>query len=686
MKKILFIIITFFSSISFVNASTDVSSFDELKTAIDNGESNIKITADISFNDVITINNNVIIDGKNKTFTRKDDYADSFISIVSGGFLEIKDAIIDGKASGWYMDYNNKFYLNGDEKSYVKVPTVSSDGDIISSNSLIKNEGDLILNNVTIQNNRSTVAGSILSGTGNNTINNSTLKHSCSLNSGGAISIQNGTTKITNTTFKDLVAGCGVTDYQGNSSSSGAIRAIPRGNLEIINSLFEDNFAQWNGGALTTYNENTIIRGTTFRHNMVGNDGSAIELISQNTSFDIDDSIFEKNIGFATNSQSLGTILCSHSVNNENTPLIFKNLIFRENEVAAGAAITDIFNKTYLNLENIEIYNNKASSGGGIYTQYSDYSIKNMNCHDNTGNGGCIYGYYDDESKVVIDNSIISNNKAKTGGGGIYTLGKELIIKNSQIVNNYATNYGGGIYAYGSLVSYNPNINIQNSIIKDNRAGKSGGGIAINDKENVFSKLVVDANSKIYNNHSDISGDDFVYARRGNPTPENMVSLNDVANVGINGIDGWYIDNQNDRFIETENPTKFEDYASNNGNTVYLKAAGINNLNYNLNGGENGKIFSVNMRYGTTYTITDEVPVLEGKTFKGWNTKIDGSGRWLHAGESYDGSDGYALYALYEPINFVNPETKNKIMSFMALVASSSLLAFLCKKYNYITL
>ena len=53
MKKFLFIIIIFFSSISLVNASTDVSSFDELKTAIDNGENNIKITSDISFNDVI---------------------------------------------------------------------------------------------------------------------------------------------------------------------------------------------------------------------------------------------------------------------------------------------------------------------------------------------------------------------------------------------------------------------------------------------------------------------------------------------------------------------------------------------------------------------------------------------------------------------------------------------------------
>ena len=90
-------------------------------------ESNVRPCAAPGFcaTNQCTINNNDTIMFFN---TRKDDYADSFISIVSGGFLEIKDAIIDGKASGWYMDYNNKFYLNGDEKSYVKVPTVSSDG------------------------------------------------------------------------------------------------------------------------------------------------------------------------------------------------------------------------------------------------------------------------------------------------------------------------------------------------------------------------------------------------------------------------------------------------------------------------------------------------------------------------------------------------------------------------------
>ena len=680
MKRLLFFLIIFFSLVSFVKASTNVSSFEELKTAIENGESDIKIIANFKFNDVITINSNVVIDGNIKMITRENGYTGSFISITSDGSLEMKDIIIEGGAPGWYMDYENRAYVNGDESSYVMVPTISSDDDIISDASLITNEGNLTLNNVVIENNRSTVSGSILSGIGNSTINDSTFKHSCSLVDDGGFFFRKGTTKINNSTFKDLVAGCGITDYKANVGNSGAIGANTSGYLEIIDSLFEDNFAQWNGGAVTTYNQNTVIKGTIFRHNMVGNDGSALQLISQNRSFSMEDTLFEKNIGFATNGQSLGTILCSYSVNTEDTPLLFKNIIFRENEAAAGGMIADRVYSPYLVFENIEVYNNKVHSGGAVYAQKANYSFKNLNCHDNVAsrNGGCICSY-SNTSKIEIDNSTISDNKAQRGGG-ITIYSKELAVNNSSIINNYSDEYGGGIFVYGTSQGYNSIVNIQNSIIKDNETGKYGGGVCIMDRENVFSKFTMDDVSKIYDNYAGISADDFMYERNGDSNADNLISLNDISKVGINGIDGWYNDNKDDRFVDTENLTKYENFASINGNNVYLKAAGINDIDYNLNGGENTKILGVTMRYGTTITITDEVPVFEGNKFDGWNTKIDGSGKWLRAGDTYDGSDGYIIYAIYSSIekekdDVINPETKDRII--LILILSIILLLFI---------
>ena len=687
MKKMLFLLGVYFFLINNVYASINVSSFLELKNAISNGENNIKITGNIKFNDSIAINSNVIINGNNKIIRRDNGYTGGFISIESGGSLEIKDVTIDGGAPGWYMDYDNRFYLNNDETSYVEVPTISSDDDIISTSSLISNEGNIVLNNVIIQNNRSTVPGSILSGNGNNTINNSTFKHSCSLSYGGGLSVK-GTTVIKDTIFKDLVAGCGL-DGDSNNVSSGAINASTGGNLEIIDSIFEDNYAQWNGGALTTYNQNTIIKGTTFRHNMVGNDGSALQLTSQNKSFSIDDSVFEKNVGFAIGKQSMGTIFCSYSTNTEDTPLLFKNLIFRENEAAVGGMIADRVYHPYLEFDNIEVYDNKVNSGGAIYAQSANYSANNLRCHDNKASsyGGCIAAYLRADAYLKINNSTIKDNKATKNGGGFWAYGGELFVKNSKIINNSSSSYGGGIYFDSHITG---DLRVQNTIIKDNNASSYGGGITFIDRENIFSKITVDNDSKIYDNHSEVAADDFMYGRYGDTNPDNIITLNDIGKAGINGIDGWYIDRKNDRFVDTENPTKYDDFANNNGNIIYLKAAGINDLKYDLNGGENDKIVGITMRYGTTFTVTDEVPIFEGKVFEGWNTKADGSGRWFHVGDTYDGSEGYVLYALYSEIEkdneidkkevieeekekFINPQTKDKIVIFIVIFIVSLL-------------
>ena len=678
MKKLFVTIICFVLMVTIADASTEVSSFDALKTAINSGSNDIKLTSNIIFNDSIEINSSVKINGNNKTITRDRNYIDSFLSITADGSLEIKDVTIDGGAAGWYMDYDNRFYLNGNEGSYVIVPTISSDDDVISSSSLIVNNGNAVLKNVTIQNNRSTVSGSILSGSGSTNINDSTFKHSCSLVSGGALSEKNGSLKIHNSTFKDLVAGCGPTEsVQG--STGGAISTAPTGDLEIIDSLFEDNYAQWNAGAVFTYNQNTVIKGTTFTHNMVGNDGFAMQVTSQRTTISVEDSIFEKNIGFSKISQSMGTIINSYSTNTVDNPIVYKNLIFRENEGATGGAMSDFKYSPYVKLENIEAYNNKVSAGGAIYANVANYSINNLNCHDNeAARGGCIYVYHSGESS--IDNSIIKDNKASKFGGGIAVIMGKLTTNNLLISNNTSDVDGGGVYVYGAFLGNDPLLYVNNSIIKDNYAKKNGGGISVKDLENINSKVSIDNASKLYDNHSGLAGDDFVYIRTGENNSENGITLNNVANAGINGIDGWYYDNENNRFVDIDKPTKFDDFINYKGSSIYLKAAGINDLEYNLNGGENGKILGVSIRYDTIYTVTDEVPIFDGKSFVGWNTKADGSGSWYYAGDEYDGSDGYVLYAQYSPIkkendSLINPETRDMIIIvFVLFIISFSLI------------
>ncbi|MCF8297698.1 MAG: right-handed parallel beta-helix repeat-containing protein, partial [Saprospiraceae bacterium] len=80
-----------------------------------------------------------------------------------------------------------------------------------------------------------------------------------------------------------------------------------------------------------------------------------------------------------------------------------------------------------------------------IYCEIKYGKAKESSIYNSNGGGLYIYNY----SKVVISNSIISNNIANYYGGGIYLESSNPIIKNSIICNNSATrgtssSYGGG--------------------------------------------------------------------------------------------------------------------------------------------------------------------------------------------------------------------------------------------------
>lgn len=244
------------------------------------------------------------------------------------------------------------------------------------------------------------------------------------------------------------------------------------------------------------------------------------------------------------------------------------------------------------------------------------------------------------------------NNSVTDSGGAINVAGGTLTVRNSSITGNSAGQSGGGILVRGYYDDRNPTLILENTLVKDNRAGVTGGGIAVTDHEINFSSVTVDNQSRIYDNSAAEAGDDFSYARDNNSNNEtgNTITLDNISLAGINGIDGWYNDNEDDRFRDTDNPTVFTAYVDNNGNVAfYLKAAGLSTGNYDGNGGETGAL-PVVVKYGDTYTVSDDKPSRDGYTFKSWNTRSDGSGITLVAGDTYDGSDGWTLYAQWEEI------------------------------------
>ncbi|SVD14250.1 uncharacterized protein METZ01_LOCUS367104, partial [marine metagenome] len=103
-------------------------------------------------------------------------------------------------------------------------------------------------------------------------------------------------------------------------------------------------------------------------------------------------------------------------------------------------------------IDNNIIINNSATSGGGIYSNPICCSPK---------------------PTIIISNNVISNNKATNHGGGISSTSTSytsLTITKNKISGNYSGDEGGGISFYSSTYVYNSVQDISNNTFTDNEA------------------------------------------------------------------------------------------------------------------------------------------------------------------------------------------------------------------------
>ena len=683
-NKLKILLFSFFIFPLCVKANTiNVNNYEQLKEAIQNNATEINIESDITYDSLITISNDIIIKGNNHKLNRDLNYSLGLFSISNTGRVTINDLTIDGGAPNWQMDIANGV---ANSSGYFRVDMINGENDIVATQPLILNSGELNIKKSTFQNirnnngNSTSSGGAIRSTSGTLTIEDTTFKHCASYREGGALYITGGDATINNSNFTDNTAGA---NYKGQTHG-GAIQINGANNVIIDNSTFKDNFAQHNGGAimLQVNGSNIKITNSNFKHNSAGNDGAALSLESRNTKhkIEITDTIFDDNQGLATASQSMGTIWLDSWKNDDTIPAEFKNIKFINNHTAHGSAFASYgTNSPYCILDNIESYNNKANGVGNFFFQSGTYLLNNANIHDNSsGNGGGIVTVGGD---AIVTNSKIKNNIATQRGGGAMAAFGTLTIKDSQVTNNHANTYGGGLSAYSMYASYGtPNLKLENVIVKDNSADISGGGLAIQDTGNSHSIINIDNASKIYDNSATTAADDILYTQ-ANSTAGANITLDNISIANLLGIDGWYFDEENDRFKDTDNPTVFEDIIENDGSIAfYLKAAGIFEADYDGNGGTT-KALPVKIKYGNTYIVDDDIPIREGYTFEGWNTKANGSGTSLKAGDEYDGKDGMLLYAIWSPKGqLINPETGSNLIKIILILITVIALAVITIK------
>jgi hypothetical protein len=310
------------------------------------------------------------------------------------------------------------------------------------------------------------------------------------LQSTGWLGIRYDNTPVTNgqSSFKYCTIEYGRADIAGDDQGGG-MYFNNFGNCIISNTVIQNCYAQYGGGAIFGMNTWITISRDSFYNNDANNGGPGIHL--QNSTSAIDSSLFVgsgimsyQSYLDISNSYFLKCIRIGavHVTDNlfSGASFLIRNNVFdscSSSGVLAGGAIT-IFECEAKVEHNIFKNNQAEGAGGAINCLARPSSIK--------GKG------------LFISNNLFNKNRSKTflasytpfGGGAISFTNYNGTVINNTIVNNYSDTAGGAIFcAEGSSPSFYNNIIFDNTI-------KSG-------VENIF---VLDNPSDPNFYHNDVQG------------------------------------------------------------------------------------------------------------------------------------------------------------------------------------
>ncbi len=141
---------------------------------------------------------------------------------------------------------------------------------------------------------------------------------------------------------------------------------------------------------------------------------------------------------------TISRLTVQNGVAGRNIPGFFVNFV--------GGGIFNIGNTSSATLSEVEVRNNSARSGGGVFSMFSSMAIYNSTVHDNVATAGSGGGIAEGLAGYMrVYNSTISGNSATINGGGIVTSNNVAWYSNVTVVNNTAdsdnngSGNGGGI-------------------------------------------------------------------------------------------------------------------------------------------------------------------------------------------------------------------------------------------------
>ena len=414
----------------------------------------------------------------------------------------------------------------------------------------------------------------------------------------------NGAAIVVTDTGKDITGDITGSNFTNNKAQYGGAIYICEGNIAISDSLFENNSADVEGGAIdidsainnpvvTVENSKFVNNTPQAIHNSkelhLGIETftdlqNAIDLVDGILTLDSDIAMTDDEAAGFVNGVAINKNIRidgkGHTIDAKNLGRIFEidggftvtltNVTLTNGNATVGGAIYNfgnldlvyvnfvnntakyggaIMNYAYgLVLDDSTFTNNTAKIGGAIYNSADCFVVGNSTFANNTAtsNGGVIFNY---GIGFVVGNSTFVNNSAADGAGAIMNGGRGFVVGNSTFANNTATSKGGAIYNYGI------GFVVGNSTFANNTAEDAGA--VYNEGDNS-----VVGNSTFANNTAEDAG--AVYNEGDNSVVGNSTFVNNTAT----SIGGAIINNGK---LVVDN-SAFEDNAAN-----YYGGAILNN-------------------------------------------------------------------------------------------------------------
>ena len=388
----------------------------------------------------------------------------------------------------------------------------------------------------------------------------------------------NGAAIVVTDTGKDITGAITGSNFTNNKAQYGGAIYICEGNIAISDSLFENNSADVEGGAIdidsainnpiVTVENSKFVNNTpqaihnskelhlgietfTDLQNAIGLvDGiltldSDIAMTDDEAANFVNGVIINKNIridgkGHTIDAKNLGRIF---KINNW-CDVTLTNVTLTNGNATVGGAIYNFGN---LDLVHVNFVNNTAKYGGAIMNYAYGLVLDDSTFTNNTAKiGGAIYNY---GIGFVVGNSTFVNNSAADGAGAIMNGGRGFVVGNSTFANNTATSKGGAIYNYGigfvvgnstfanntaedagAVYNEGDNSVVGNSTFVNNTATSIGGAIINN------GKLVVD-NSAFEDNAANYYGGAIL--NNGKLVVDNSAFEDNAANYYGGAIFNW---------------------------------------------------------------------------------------------------------------------------------------------------